>query len=80
MGAVRRPECVVHINARDLCQFFGERGIIRLFLVVKPYVLQQQHVTRFHDAPCFFDLLADAIVRKRYVAAQQIRELDRHGP
>ena len=77
--AVSRAEGVVDVDVAERRQLLGEPGVVAGLLRVEAKVLQQEHVAGPERGRRLRGRGADAVVRGRDRAAEQLREARRHG-
>ena len=70
--AVRRTECVVHVEVAERRELLGEGGVVLLLLLVEARVLQEKHVAVRELAAELLDLLADAVGRHLHGAPEEL--------
>ena len=74
VGAVGRAEGVVDVDVGEAGQLLREDGVVGRLLGVEAQVLEQQHLARRERRRRRLDGRADAVVRGRHRAAEQLGE------
>ena len=78
--AMRRSEGVVHVRVGELCELPREPDIVGLLSGMEPEVLQQDHVPRLDVTADGLGPVADDLVERHHVDAEQLTQPVGDGP